>query len=89
MVFRVHFKKDKFRFKYFGLSPQFEDHMKSKGNRLNMKGVYFGCGGQTLGDIRHSIQSMSSVKTIQNSDYFGLYYNINGQESIVSESTCI
>jgi hypothetical protein len=32
---------------------------------------------------------MSSVKTILNSDYFGLYYNINGKEQIVSESTCI
>jgi len=65
--------------------------MNSKGNRLNSEGIFFGCGGQTLdgNDQKKSITSISSLKIVENSDLFGLYTNVNGSETKVSESTCI
>jgi len=63
--------------------------MKFKGNRIDQKGAFFGCGGSDESLQRASIQSLSDLKKIKPKDYYGLYTNINGAESKISETCCL
>ena len=59
--------------------------MRTKGNRINSKGAYFGCGGA---DLPSQLETSSLYKEVQN-DYFGLYFNVNGKETKISDTTCL
>ena len=63
VMFKSHFKDQKSKFKYFGFAPKFSDHMLTKGNRINTKGIYFGCGGSNTNE-RDSISSLSNLKKL-------------------------
>lgn len=84
---RVNFKPFKAKFKYVGICTQLTRPMRYKGNKINRKGVYFGCGGSEMDYQNQSIQTLTHLKKLETHQYYGLYLNVNGKETQISETT--
>ena len=84
---KVNFKPFKAKFKYVGVCTQLTRPMRYKGNKINRKGVYFGCGGSEMDYQNQSIQTLTHLKKLETHQYYGLYLNINGIETQISETT--